>query len=75
MVENQHRKIAGYRDLTEREIELMNECKALAIVVGTMCDKLEEAAGIDDRWLSIARTDLQRGFMELIRSIAKPETF
>ena len=75
MVENQHKKITGYRDLTEREIELMNECKALATVVGVMCDKLEEAAGIDDRWLRIARTELQQGFMALIRSIARPETF
>lgn len=29
----------------------------------------------DKRWSSIARTQLQQGFMALIRSIAKPETF
>ena len=27
-MENQHRKITGYRDLTQEEIDLMNEIKA-----------------------------------------------
>lgn len=31
--------------------------------------------GIDRRWLSIARTDLQKGFMALTRSVAQPTTF
>jgi hypothetical protein len=30
-VENQHRKIAGYRDLTQAEIDLMNRVKALGL--------------------------------------------
>lgn len=32
-------------------------------------------AGVDRRWLSIARTDLQKGFMALTRSVAQPTTF
>lgn len=28
-MENQHRKIIGYRDLTQEEIDLMNDVKAL----------------------------------------------
>ncbi len=55
-MDNQHKLIKGYRDLTQDEIDLMN-------------------ASIDKRWLIIAKTDLQKGFMSLIRSIAKPETF
>lgn len=30
---------------------------------------------IDYRWLAIGKTDLQKGFMSVIRSIARPETF
>jgi hypothetical protein len=30
---------------------------------------------IDMRWLHIGKTDLQRGFMAVIRSIAQPTTF
>lgn len=38
-MENQHRKITGYRDLTQKEIDLMNKVKAL----GTQLeDALEE---------------------------------
>lgn len=82
MVDNQHQKIKGYRDLSQAEIDLMNEGKALAEQVGAFVDKLEAAEFAttkdmepDRRWLSIGRTDLQKGFMAVIRSIAKPTTF
>lgn len=75
MVENQHRKIKGYRDLTEREIELMNACKETAEKVGLLVVALEAFPDIDKRWLSIAKTDLQKGFMAMIRSVARPESF
>jgi len=73
-MENQHQKIAGYRDLTEDEIALMNEGKALAIKVGEFLDKLK-VPGIDQRWVAIGQTNLQQGFMAAIRSIAQPSTF
>lgn len=82
MVDNQHQKIKGYRDLTEEEIALMNEGKELSIKVGDYLKKLElaefaqtEAQVPDTRWLSIGKTHLQQGFMAVIRSIAKPTTF
>lgn len=75
MVDNQHRQISGYRDLTPEEIALMNEGKQLAAEVGAFIDKLQGTDGIDGRWLAIARTDLQKGFMCLIRSVAQPTTF
>lgn len=74
MVDNQHEKIKGYRNLTEEEIALMNECKEMAINCGKLCDKLGKTP-VDQRWLAIARTELQKSFMFLIRSVAKPETF
>lgn len=81
MVDNQHQKIKGYRDLSEEEIALMNEAKELAEKVGDLVAKLgtsdvvSTTEGIDQRWLAIAKTDLQKGFMALIRSIAQPTTF
>lgn len=82
MVDNQHKKITGYRDLTEEEIALMNEVKKFASQCETLINKIEgahdnsaEPHPIDMRWLSIGRTDLQKGFMSLVRSIAKPESF
>ena len=75
MVDNQHQKIKGYRDLTEFEIGAMNDCKSVAVEVGILCDKVASMDGNDKRWSSVAKTQLQQGFMALIRSIAKPETF
>lgn len=77
MVDNQHKKITGYRDLSLDEIELMNEAKALAEQCGNYIYKISQFPGviIDPRWLSIGRTELQQGFMAIIRSIAKPTSF
>jgi len=75
MVDNQHKKITGYRDLTEAEIEAMNRLKAIGNEVGELLDEVKDIPDIDQRWLSIGRTDIQKGFMAAIRSVARPETF
>lgn len=74
-VVSEPQKIAGYRSLSEFEVYTINDCKNVAIQVGILCDKVAGMNGNDLRWSSIARTELQQGFMALIRSIAKPETF
>jgi hypothetical protein len=87
-------KVTGYRQLTEAEVALMNEGKALAEQCGAYIDKLRTyvpqnmegpegddvgafrpGATLDQRWISIGATDLQRGFMAVIRGIAQPTTF
>jgi hypothetical protein len=75
MVDNQHKQIKGYRDLTQDEIASMNRCKDMAVQVGLLCDAVEALSNVDKRWVAIGRTDLQKGFMALIRGIARPETF
>ena len=75
MVDNQHKQIKGYRDLNTEEIALMNDAKGKAMDVGKLIEVLNELPDIDKRWLAIAKTDLQKGFMSLVRSIARPETF
>jgi GrpB-like predicted nucleotidyltransferase (UPF0157 family) len=74
-MENQHKKITGYRDLSQDEIDLMNEGKALAQKVGEFVDKLQAHPETDKRWAAIGRTEAQQAFMALIRSVAKPTTF
>lgn len=81
MVDNQHKKITGYRDLNEAEIALMNEIKAVAENVGDLVAYVQNRTveanqiSIDQRWAAEGKTDLQKGFMSLIRSIAQPTTF
>lgn len=75
MVDNQHKKITGYRDLSESEIALMNEIKVKAAECGDLIARLKNTSGLDQRWVSIGTTDLQTGFMALVRSVAQPTTF
>ena len=74
-MDNQHKLIKGYRDLSQEEISLMNEAKSLAEQCGHLTDKIKANLDTDQRWLAIGTTDLQKGFMAIIRSIAKPTTF
>lgn len=74
-MENQHKKITGYRDLSQEEIDLMNEGKELAKQCGAFIEKLEAHSETDKRNVALGKTNLQQGFMWAIRSIAKPETF
>lgn len=39
-MENQHQKIKGYRDLSQVEIDLMNEIKAKGAELGALVEKL-----------------------------------
>lgn len=68
-------KVTGYRQLNESEVALMNEGKALAEHCGAYIAKLREISTLDQRWVSLGATDLQRGFMAVIRGIAQPTTF
>ena len=68
-------KITGYRQLSEEEVALMNEGKALAVQCGDFIAKLRATPNLDQRWVSIGATDMQTGFMAAIRGIAKPTTF
>jgi 16S rRNA C967 or C1407 C5-methylase (RsmB/RsmF family) len=74
-MDNQHRKIDGYRELNEEEIAAMNEVKAFGKELGELVQKLRDNPVMDQRWVSIGATDLQRGLMSLTRSIEKPEFF
>lgn len=65
---------------------MLNEGKALGQQIDAYIEKLNAMPGqfsekdidpdiIDKRWLSIGRTDMQKGLMAVIRSIAKPTSF
>ena len=73
-MENQHREIIGYRELSQAEIDAMNRVKHLGVEVGALIEYLDNL-NADPRWLAIARTALQKGFMAATRSIAKPDFF
>lgn len=74
--------ITGYRQLDPATIAQINAFKALANDLGGAIDHLAQSVqadpttpsgqSVDPRWLSIAKTHLQQGFMALTRAIAQP---
>lgn len=74
-MDNQHRQIKGYRELTQVEIDLMNEIKTKGAELGELVNKLRNTEGLDQRWVSIGATDFQTGLMALTRSVAQPTFF
>lgn len=75
MVTETKQFIKGYRNLSPAEVALINEWKDLAEMCRHKLTELDHVTGIDKRWLAIGTTDLQKAFMCVIRSIAKPESF
>jgi hypothetical protein len=76
-MENQHRQIKGYRELSAEEIALMNEIKEKGAELGALVSKLRHShlPELDQRWISIGATDLQTGLMALTRAVAQPTFF
>jgi len=107
-MENQHRKITGYRELDQVEIDLMNEVKALGIAMEGVLIKVDAHISMQvdvvdkmvsenksneqilaeaeiiikrmenatpQRFLAMAKTELQTGLMYATRAVAQPEFF
>ncbi|MCP4115381.1 MAG: hypothetical protein GY737_08225 [Desulfobacteraceae bacterium] len=84
-MKNQHEKIKGYRDLSQQEVDLMNEIKAKGEELGALMNNLTHGLynsghGADyiaegARWQAIAKTHLQQGIMAAVRAVAQPTTF
>lgn len=76
-MDNQHRMIAGYRDLSQGEIDLMNEIKAVEAQVADLHMKIADLVhgpGDAGRQAALARTDFEAGFMRLLRAVAQPHS-
>jgi hypothetical protein len=74
-MDNQHKKIKGYRDLSQEEIDLMNEVKHQGALLEKMVAKLDNLQTTDTVWLQQAEMLLKQGIMAAVRSIAKPDSF
>ena len=74
-MDNQHKKIDGYRDLDQATIAKMNAVKAAGRALGVLVEELENDPDVDQRFVAIAKTHFQLGGMALTRSIAKPDFF
>ena len=76
-MDNQHKLIQGYRDLSQGEINSINKLKEMEADIGIVLAHLDDMAMAANnvtsaRWASIARTHLEIGFMFAIKAVACP---
>lgn len=68
--------VAGYTPQSEQKVALVNQNKRLEEQILRQLDVMVGAANdtgeFDIRWLSIARTHIEQGFMALNRAVFKP---
>ncbi len=65
--------ITGYRQLTPDEITAINQVKMLEQGIMQLIDHVKLLPQCDQRCAAIAATNIQQGFMWLVRSVARPE--
>lgn len=73
-MENQHRLLAGQRELNGEEIGLMNGIKSQGQQLEVLVEMLKRG-DFDQRWVAIGKTHLQEGIMCLLRAVGKPTSF
>jgi len=66
--------IKGYRELSNQDKANINAFKEMENQIGLAVTEMRKVDSFDKRWISIGVTDLQKGFMALIRAIAQPES-
>ena len=71
-MDNQHKLIKGYRDLSQAEIDSINSIKLAEQDIGQLWQQVSKVEGVDGRMLALAKTNLQDAFMWFIRAVAQP---
>ena len=64
--------IAGYRQLAPGDIHLANQNKQIEELILRQIEKVAKTEGVDHRFVAVAKTHIQEGFMSLNRAIFQP---
>jgi hypothetical protein len=72
MSQHQGLPVAGDKPQSERAVQLVNANKQIEERVLRNMDHLVGSDVVDQRWLSVARTQIELGFMALNRAIFRP---
>lgn len=68
--------VAGYQPQSGENVAIVNQNKMVEEYLLRMVDALSGNTGslvIDQRWLSIARTSFEQGFMAMNRAVFQPQ--
>ena len=68
--------VHGYQSQPQQAVDAVNRNKVIEERILRIMDEMRDAGHqYDQRWLAIARTDIERGFMALNRAIFMPQRF
>lgn len=65
--------VAGYTQQNTGNVNLVNRNKEIEERILRICDELRNTTGMDQRFISIAVTHFQEGFMCLNRAVFQPQ--
>lgn len=66
--------VHGYVDQSQDRIDMVNANKATEEQILRLLDMMRDGGdGFDQRWVSIARTHIEQGFMALNRAVFRPQ--
>lgn len=65
--------VKGYTTQTQADVDLVNGNKQTEEMILRLLDDLAKNGRADPRWLAVARTHFEQGYMALNRAIFKPE--
>lgn len=67
--------ITGYQRQSQQKVDVVNSTKGFENDLGRWLKQLQaDVPDVDGRWVSIARTHFQQGFMALNRAVFQPES-
>lgn len=64
--------VAGYKPQTAEAVALVNGNKRIEEEILRLMDAMQGTPEFDQRWLAIARTQIEQGFMALNRAVFRP---
>ncbi|MDR5655404.1 DUF7681 family protein [Ruixingdingia sedimenti] len=64
--------VSGYRPQSDKAVAIVNGNKVLEERILRQLDQLAQDPAIDRRWLAIARTNIEQGFMAANRAVFQP---
>lgn len=64
--------VAGYKPQSDAAVALVNGNKVVEEEILRVIDAMQGQSDFDQRWLAIARTQIEQGFMALNRAVFRP---
>ncbi len=64
--------VSGYTTQSAAKVALVNQNKRLEEMILRQLDLMAVDLDLDQRWLAIGRTEIQKGFMAINRAVFQP---